>query len=383
MKHVSRVIFMKNVTQWLHNSAYIPPLSPACKMCAQGSKLVLLITGLCDSRCFYCPLSYKKKGRDVIYADEWKLKNEKDTTTLIQEAESITATGAGITGGDPLLVWKRVERFIVLLKQTFGKHFHIHLYTSGLVHATYIPRLIAAGLDEIRFHPQPSTWKQMEKSPLRRIISTTVDTGVDTALEIPALPGMAQHMFSLIKWANEQNIRWVNLNELEFSEQNCEVFTQKKYQVKNEISSAVLGSQEAAVQVLSMRAKNKALSIGVHYCSVSFKDGVQLTNRIKRRAKNVAKSYEVITEEGTLVKGEITHKKISMLHSLLLLMKKEYKIPEKYLYFNTTKKRIETGGWIIQKIAKELQQQGFHCFLVEEYPTADHLEVERIPLPLD
>jgi len=124
-------------------------------MCAQGSKMVVLITGLCSTGCYYCPLSLKKGGNDRIFADEWELKNESDTKKLVHEAEYINAIGAGITGGDPLIVWKRTKTYISLLKDTFGSEFHIHLYTSGLKNAEKIQQLVSAGLDEIRFHPMP------------------------------------------------------------------------------------------------------------------------------------------------------------------------------------------------------------------------------------
>lgn len=42
----------------------------------------------------------------------------------------------------------------------------------------------------------------------------------------------------------------------------------------------------------------------VHYCSSSLKDAVQLRNRIMRRAKNVVKNYEIITDDGTLWSAE-------------------------------------------------------------------------------
>ncbi|MEA2055126.1 MAG: hypothetical protein U9O96_08515 [Candidatus Thermoplasmatota archaeon] len=47
------------------------------------------------------------------------------------------------------------------------------------------------------------------------------------------------------------------------------------------------------------------ISVPIHYCSSSFKDGIQLRRRIMRRARNVAKLYDVITEDGTLLKGII------------------------------------------------------------------------------
>jgi len=371
---------MKQIKPWLNESKYIQPLSPACQMCAQGSKMVVFVTGLCSTGCYYCPLSLEKGGKDRIYADEWELTHEHDYTTLLQESKAIKATGAGITGGDPLLVWKRTATYISLLKQTFGPSFHIHLYTSGLTNAEKIPKLISAGLDEIRFHPMPKDWEDMKKSPIKKTIQQTVLSNSDVALEIPVIPNMQHEIFSLIKWADKNNINWVNLNELEFSERNVAAFLNKGYHIKDDLSAAVLGSQETALQVLELVEKED-IGIGVHYCSISFKDGVQLRKRLLRRATSIAKKFEVITEDGTLLKGAI-YKPKTALQDLYSFLQDTYDIPQKYLHIDNEKHRIEIGLWILEEIAEELTNQGCTCFLVEEYPTADRLEVEKIPLPL-
>lgn len=370
---------MKNINNWLNDSLYTEPLSPACKMCAQGSKMVLLVTGICSSDCYYCPLSFKKGGKDRIFANEWELDNEKDTKKLIKEAENIQATGAGITGGDPLVVWKRVKEYISLLKDTFGTKFHIHLYTSGIKNANHIGDLISAGLDEVRFHPFPEFWNDIGKSPFKNPIKTVLDSPADIAIEIPAVPNFEDQMYSLVKWANENGIKWINLNELEYSERNIDQFTKKGYKLKDELSAAVMGSQESAISVLK-KAQKDDLEIGMHYCSVSFKDGIQLRNRIKRRAKNVAADYEVITEEGTIIKGIIIGSTGSY-DKLLKILKEEFEIPEKYFSHDKKNKRIEIGLWILEKISKELNNLGFQCYMIEEYPTEDRLEIERMPLP--
>jgi hypothetical protein len=370
---------MKNITLWRNDSLYIAPLSPACRMCAKGSKMVLLVTGLCSTRCFYCPVSFKKGGTDRIFADEWELENEQDTNKLIREAENIEATGAGITGGDPLVVWERVQTYIKLLKDTFGEKFNIHLYTSALKNAGHLHDLIASGLDEVRFHPLPGTWKNMEKSPIKKTIKNIVDTSADIAIEIPALPKMQQETLALITWAESQGVRWVNLNELEFSERNCGAFLSRGYQVKDDISAGVKGSEQIAIKIIKT-AQKKDLHIGLHYCSVSFKDGVQLKNRINRRAKHIAKPYDVITKDGTLIKGTIYSASRTYRH-LSLFLQKTYNIPSHLLFIDTEKKRIEIAAWLLQKIAPKLTKKGYLCFIVEEYPTSDRLEVERTPLP--
>ncbi|MBN2600350.1 MAG: radical SAM protein [Candidatus Thermoplasmatota archaeon] len=370
---------MKKITPWLHDSSYIAPLSPACRMCAKGAKMVVLVTGLCSTNCFYCPLSFKKGGTDRIFADEWELDNERDTEKLIREAEAIDATGAGITGGDPLIVWRRVKTYITLLKNTFGESFHIHLYTSALENAAHLPDLVAAGLDEIRFHPLPHTWRNMDASLIKKPIQQMIDSSADVAIEIPVIPKKEQEIFSLVCWADQHDLRWVNLNELEFSERNCDAFLHRGYNVKTPISAAVQGSQETASKVLKMSQQEK-LSIGVHYCSVSFKDGVQLKNRLLRRAKHTAQPYDVITKEGTLIKGVIYPSNVS-LSSLLFMLQTTYKIPLHLLHLDSEKKRIELAAWKIETIASSLAAHGHHCFIVEEYPSADRLEVERTPIP--
>ena len=369
---------MKKIIPWLNESKYISPLSPACRMCAQGSKMVVLITGLCSAKCFYCPLSAKKKNKDRIFANEWELKDEKDIKKLIKEADYIEAKGAGITGGDPLIVWKRTENYISILKDNFGSDFHIHLYTCGIINGDKINKLVSAGLDEIRYHPEPRYWTNIDNSPMISSIKNALKTDVDVAFEIPMIPDLEKEALSLINWAINHGIKWINLNELEFSETNAKELIKKNFIVKDDISAAVKGSQESADNIIDIISKND-FKIGVHYCSSSFKDGIQLRNRIKRRAKNVAKKYEIITEDGTLLKGIILSKNVS-LNKIYNMIIKKFNIKHNYIFQNKIKNRIEVAAWILEKISSKLKKQGYECYIVEEYPTADALEVERIPL---
>jgi pyruvate formate-lyase activating enzyme-like uncharacterized protein len=371
---------MKKIKSWLNESSYTPPLSPGCRMCAKGSKLVLLITGLCTVKCYYCPLSNKKIGNDRIFANEWELKNEEDTQKIMTEAKLIEATGAGITGGDPLIVWKRTKKYISLLKEKFGPKFHIHLYTTGLKNPHRIPDLISAGLDEIRFHPLPETWKNIHTSIVNTPIKKCMQTDVDTAIEIPSIPGMENDITTLTLWANEAGLKWINLNELEYSETNARILNNRGFTVKDDISAAVKGSQETAYKIMN-NLSGKDLSIGIHYCSSSFKDGIQLKRRIINRAKNIAKDFETISNDGTIVKGIILSKKHSLLE-IRKILRNQYKLDDRLFSINKHKNRMEIDVLVLEKIAKSLIKKGFECYMVEEYPTADELEVERVPLPI-
>ena len=39
--------------------------------------------------------------------------------------------------------------------------------------------------------------------------------------------------------------------------------------------------------------------------------------------------------------------------------------------------KVEVAPWILEEIAEELE---YKCYMSEQYPTADALEVERTPL---
>jgi len=363
---------------WLHQSQYISRLSIACKMCAKGAKMVVLITGKCPAQCFYCPLSKHKQQKDVIYADEWKLTDENDVETLLSEAKAIQATGAGITGGDPLIVPNRTIRYIKLLKETFGPDFHIHLYTSGIKNTESINEMISSGLDEIRFHPEPRFWSKMNQSPQSQIIIKTSKLLVETAIEIPSIPNKTQDIIDLINWAEHHDVDYINLNELEFSEQNEQALYQKGYQMKDDVSAAAKQSQETAYDVLTYFEQHPS-HIGIHYCSSSFKDGVQLTNRMKRRAQYIATHHDIITEQGTLLKGIIEPSNNHSLNDIITILKKE-QIPEKKYGIDKRKKRIYLHPQLAEELAEKIISSQLLFFIIEEYPTADHLEVERIPL---
>ncbi len=370
---------MKQIKNWFNDSKYISPLSPACKMCSEGLKMVLLITGMCPANCFYCPLSSEKINKDRIFADEWELKNENDIEKLFLESKYIDAKGAGITGGDPLVVWMRTKKYIEFLKENFGSNFHIHLYTSGIKNSEYISDLVSTGLDEIRFHPTPSYWDNMEKSPIKSAIMDSLKTDSDVAIEIPVIPNMEEQIISLIRWSDKNNINWVNLNELEFSETNAEQLNSREYDVKDDISSAVKNSEDTAYNILENLSK-KDIDVGVHYCSSSFKDGVQLRNRIKRRAKNISKKYETITEDGTLLKGIITPESNFTINQISKILQEKYNIKKTNFYLNKKENQIEISIEKIREISSDLKKYDAKCYIIEKYPTADGLEVERIPL---
>ena len=327
--------------------------------------MVLLITGRCGAGCFYCPLSREKRGKDVVYANERRVASPDD---IIDEATLMDALGTGITGGDPLLAIGRTVDSIRLLKRRFGRSHHIHLYTA-CSDAARIRRVARAGLDEIRFHPPMPAWQRLSSTPYHAAVRVAKRLGVSVGLELPAIPGKGRELVSAIAFADAAELDFVNLNELEFSETNWRALRRLGFDVRDDVSAAVAGSERLAHELLRLRT-----DVPLHYCSAAFKDGVQLRRRIMRRARNVRRPHEVLTRDGTLLKGVIETPDRSMTAAWLL---KEFNIPGELIYSNPSKNRLEIAPWVLEEIAGEI---GMPAYIVEEYPTADALEVERIPL---
>ena len=358
-------------------------LPKGCAYCVRGRKLVLFITGLCPNKCFYCPVSEQKSGKDVVYANEWKIASPRD---VIKEAELTDAKGAGITGGDPLVKLDRTIQYIKLLKNKFGKKFHIHLYTPlNLVTEAKLRQLHKAGLDEIRFHPmldKPDEWPRL-------LLAKNFKW--DVGVEIPVIPGKKKETIKLINYVKDK-VDFLNLNELEISDTNVSKLVEKGFKPKDRYSYGVKGSEMLAKDLLKCLAKAK---LNVHYCTTTTKDKAQLARRIKRRALNVALKTDFITEEGMLVRGIIylpelkpgfgyalqiesidAKKYVEKLKKIKAQLQKKLGIPSGLLHIDDVKPRILTSLAVVDGLKNEIKRMHLVPAIVEEYPTWDSLEVD-------
>ncbi|MCL1979263.1 MAG: radical SAM protein [Methanomassiliicoccaceae archaeon] len=344
-----------------YGSASNCSLPEGCRHCVNGSKMVLLITGRCGTDCFYCPISPEKKGKDVIFANERRISDLKD---MLEEAVSMDATGTGITGGDPLVAMDRTLSAIKMLKERFGPGHHIHLYTS-MIDLGKAKELCDAGLDEIRFHPPLSEWDTMDFAEISRIIS---ETSLDVGIEVPAIPGSEDRLERLALSASEAGVGFININEFEFSESNWNMMEEMGYKMKDDLSSAVAGSEEMVKDLMKKYPK-----CPIHFCSSAFKDGVQLRKRLIRRANVIAKKHDIVTGDGTLLKGIVYADDLKEATAALF----ELKVPKDLILVDEERKRIEVASWKLRKISKKLP---YNSYIIEEYPTFDRMEVERMPL---
>ncbi len=352
---------MNKIEKTKYYSWSIKDIPRGCKLCVKGLKSVLFVTGLCNRNCIFCPISDKKKNKDVVYINERLVKNDSD---LIEEIKACASKGVGITGGDPLIKLERTVKYIKLLKKEFGNHFHIHLYTSlDQITENNLKKLYEAGLDEIRVHPE--VYKNMDKNISKIELIKKFDW--DIGVEIPVIPGKKKEIIELIDKIGDK-IKFLNLNELEYTEE----LTNHGFICKDYHSYAIKDSEELAFEILEY-CKNK--SFITHYCTVKLKDWVQLKNRLINRAKNTKKWYDKITNDGMFIRGAVyldnknKDKNIEKFNPLLKKYKDKFELDK-------IKNRLLTSVSIIKSLKKEIKKLNLIPAIVEEYPTYDAMEVE-------
>ncbi len=93
-------------------------------------------------------------------------------------------------------------------------------------------------------------------------------------------------------------------------------------------------------------------SLSYHLCTAKLKDAVQLRNRLRRMARNVAKPYMEITEEGTLRFGIAEYDDLDELYEFLI---EEVEVPREWLYVNREKGRIEMPEEVAVELADAIE----------------------------
>ena len=352
-------------------SSYRGELSPACEQCREGRKMVLFVTGVCRFRCFYCPVSPNRNQLDVVYANERRVFRDEE---ILEEARAIGAAGTGITGGDPLGVVDRVEHYVRLLKGTFGPSHNIHLYTHE-PNPAKLQQLAAAGLDEFRLHIPHYLWGPLtgQGGAYRDVLERAPGWGIRRGVEIPVLPEKEAELKRLLRALDGIGVDFVNLNELEFSETNERSLLDRGYRTDPRNGWGVRGSRAVAERIV----RESRLSVPVHYCSSRFKDGVQLRQRLKRRAERTAPAFASHTADGTLVLGVVEPDGATDLGRWSSRVARRLGVRPADYRFVPGRRRVEVGVEALRRGAARLPWPAFE---VEEYPTADALEVERAPL---
>ncbi|MCI4337590.1 MAG: hypothetical protein L3K17_10500, partial [Thermoplasmata archaeon] len=168
-------------------------------------------------------------------------------------------------------------------------------------------------------------------------------------------------------------IDFVNLNELEFSETNEIKMHDRGYELDPRNGWGVRGSRAVAERIV----REMHLKVPIHYCSSRFKDGVQLKQRLLRRAERTAAAFARTTSDGTVVFGVVEAGPTADLARLGERVARIAGVSGDGYRLDLARRRVELGALPLRRVADRLRSPAFE---VEVYPTSDALEVERTPL---
>ena len=354
-----------------------------CIQCQMGSKLVLFITGHCHWMCDYCPLSENRREIDWMFANERRV-DIGDWQAVIEEARAMNATGAGITGGDPVMARDRVLEACKILKNEFGDDFHLHMYTSIPFKAEWANDFAEAGLDEIRFH-----FLDMESEKYTQTMAACVESGMLTGVEIPCEPDKEDELMELLETMRDMPVQFLNLNELEITVGNHDNMEIRGFNLSEEITAGAAGSGELATR---MRDRVMAASIGaadpedgtvrepypyhLKFCTATYKDSGQLRRRFIRRGEHTISPHEILTEDGTLLFGAVDCSQedsegwIEEIHT-------ETGLPRRFMLYDSENERIELPLSMAEELVGEIDAP---ISLVEVHPTHERLEMTVVYL---
>ena len=354
-----------------------------CIQCQAGSKMVLFVTGKCHWGCDYCPLSENRREIDWMFANERRVEIG-DWDAVIEEARAMNATGAGITGGDPVMARERVLEACKILKNEFGDDFHLHMYTSIPFKAEWAKDFAEAGLDEIRFH-----FLDLEFEKYTETMDACVESGMLTGVEIPCEPDKENELMELLETMRNMPVQFLNLNELEITVGNHNNMELRGFNLSDEITAGAAGSGELATR---MRDRVMAASIGaadpedgtvrepypyhLKFCTATYKDSGQLRRRFIRRGEHTISPHEILTEDGTLIFGAIDCAQeesddwIDEIHS-------ETGLPKRFMLYDSENERIELPLSMAEELVGEIEAP---ISLVEVHPTHERLEMTVVYL---
>jgi len=310
--------------------------------------MVLFVTGRCNRGCWYCPLSRERKGRDVIFANEHQVTSP---AGAIEVAESMSALGTGVTGGEPLLEIERVVDYCRALKEHFGPGHQIHLYT-GLAPDEAVLRRLQGLVDEIRLHPPREVWPCILETDYARSAVIARNMGFLVGIEVPSLPGIDDLAAAL------PLLDFLNINELEWGETCAAAMRKRGFEPDDGVHNAVKGARAWA--------ENISADPKVHFCSSVFKDSVQLRERLKRIASNTARPFDEVTDDGTVVYG-VLEPDGTVDAFLASLDEDDYTV---------SGGRIEMAWWVLIEHGADLPGKKY---VVERYPN-NGMIVEVTPL---
>jgi hypothetical protein len=155
-------------------------------------------------------------------------------------------------------------------------------------------------------------------------------------------------------------------------------------------SASIEGSAEVAWDILDWATENLS-KLSVHFCSASYKDGVQMRNRLERRLEETIREFEERdADDSLLVLGiiravhgsKLDEAQLQKIHQTLL---QQLGVPSDMMNIDTIRMRIEIAPWILDDnsdaVKTSLEDLGpLEIGIAYEYPSWDRLQTMFEPV---
>jgi len=309
-----------------HREEIKPELNPVagdlpegCRRCLLGGRMCLTLGEECPKACFYC--SSGGKGNRV-HADEFTVRSDDELLRLVRMG---SPDAVCLTGGEPTLYLDRAMHYARLLRESCGPDFHIQFFTANADFSLDgMKKVREAGVDEIRCHLL--TDREMP------LVERALELDWTVAVEIPCIPGLGTTE-KIVEGAIRAGVAFVNLHELIYQQAEAfqKVAVKRGYEpgeiVQRKIPSMpgglpappgdfvarlgttlapTLGSRELAEKLMKRANDDPNCRTAVHLCTVASKFLTQVPNQMARRARALARPFEDVSPDGTLVSAVIT-----------------------------------------------------------------------------
>lgn len=239
---------------------------------------------------------------DTCYQDNT---NRKDPPINLREMTQYIGDmkfrGASITGGEPLLRYKRLLTYLRMLKPL---GVYTHMYTNGaLLTENMAKKLGSSGLNEMRFNLAASNFNVIPQLQLAQKHIPVV------AVEIPAVPGDENKIKSMLLELDRIGVYVINLDELIVFPHNVQAYKKKGFLLKGEShiphyiepARPIYGSEEICLNLLEF-AKKKLKRLSVHFCSYRAKVNFQHCKSRQNIAAHLVGPHDTLNNFGFIEK---------------------------------------------------------------------------------
>ena len=279
---------LSNAVKWQFSGTkpYTRKLSPGCTICGEGDWSCLFINGLCNARCFYCPSEQRAKG--VPVTNTLSFDSPDDYRDYVS---AFRIRGVSFSGGEPLLTFDRILKFLKKLKKSENGIRHIWMYTNGIL-ATRdkLKALADAGIDEIRFDISAHHYHTDKVRMAVGIIPTVT-------VEIPAIPEDLPPLKEVVKILCDSGVNFLNLHQLRCTPYNNANLMARPYTFLHGPGVTVLESELTALALMQYTLDHN-ITLPVNYCSFVFKNQFQAAGVRRRSAEMMRTGYEDVTKKG-------------------------------------------------------------------------------------